>query len=100
MSTWWDELRRDHSLILDEENRQSLEITAITYSPMFILSTIYDVMQNETMFKEFEVQVWLINTLAKYKNGALVDFVKPDPDFICSDKTATIIRNTVWQLTA
>lgn len=98
MSVWWDELKRDHSLILDEQNRESLETTAVTYSPMVILSTIYDVMQDETLFGNFEVQVWLVNTLAKYKNGVLVDFVKPIMDFKCSDTTTTVIRNTVWQL--
>lgn len=98
MSTWWDDLRRDHSLVLSETNRESLERVAKTYSPMVILSTIYDVMRDQSLFNEFDVQVWLIHTLATYKDGVLVDFIKPEMDFKCDDEQTTIIRNTVWRL--
>lgn len=94
----WDNLTIYSERLLDETTRNELELSATNYSPMVIMSAIHRLLQEEILFKEFEVQVWLINTLAKYKDGVLVDFVKPNVDFPCSDKTATIIRNTVWQL--
>lgn len=98
MSTWWDDLDRDNLLALDPETRKSLNTTAITYAPMVIFSTLNKLLHNEVLNDDYDTQVWIITTLATYKNGKLVEFVKPEIDFNTKSKLLYSMRLTLWQL--
>lgn len=98
MSVWWDELKRNHFLAKSPEIRQSLDTTSVTYSPMTIFSTLHQMLQNTGLEDDYDTQVWIITTLATYKDGKLVEFVKPTQDFATKNKLLYSMRNTLWQL--
>lgn len=98
MSTWWDDLDRNNLLALEPQARTSLSTTAKTYSPMTIFSTLNKLLHNNALNDDYDTQVWIITTLATYKNGKLVEFVKPEQDFATNNKLLYSMRLALWQL--